>query len=76
MSAHEQEPEQELEEMQAQADSLGKDVEDVRDDWEAKKGDPAVPGAGGDTAAASPVGEEAISADEPLDERDPETEDL
>jgi hypothetical protein len=76
MSDNEQAPERELEEMQDQADQLGKDVEEVRDDWETKKRDSSVPGAGGDAAATSPVGEDAIAADEPLDERDPETEDL
>jgi hypothetical protein len=38
-------PERELEEMQKRADKLEDEIEDVREDWERKKGDSGVPGA-------------------------------
>jgi hypothetical protein len=43
-----EEPERELEEMQERADKLEQEIDDVREDWERKKGDPSVPGATGD----------------------------
>ena len=45
MTASEHEPERELEALQDQADSLGDQISEVRDDWESKKADAAVPGA-------------------------------
>ena len=45
MSETEHEPERELEDLQAQADSLGDRIDDVRADWESKKADAGVPGA-------------------------------
>ena len=51
MSDHEQyaeDAEARLEELERESDELGEEVERARADWEAKKADPAVPGAGGD----------------------------
>lgn len=48
-----QEPEEQVEALQQDADRLGEDIEETRRDWEAKKADPAVPGAGGDPLAAA-----------------------
>lgn len=45
MSETEHEPERQLEDLQAQADSLGDRVEEARSDWERKKADASVPGA-------------------------------
>jgi hypothetical protein len=39
------EPERDVEEMEERAERLEQDIEDARDDWEAKKRDPSVPGA-------------------------------
>jgi hypothetical protein len=44
----EPEPERELEDMQERADKLEQEIDDVREDWERKKGDSSVPGATGD----------------------------
>ena len=91
MSETDQEPEQELEALQEQSDSLGEDIEAARDDWESKKLDPNVPGAGGDPKAAESEDPQAtaypakggddslgedLPADEPLDPQDPANEDL
>ena len=86
MTDTEHEPERQLDELQDQADSLGDRVSEARDDWESKKADPAVPGAGGDPLAAQsdhPEGQfpavgdaDSVSADESLDATDPENEDL
>ena len=46
------EPEDQVEALQHDADRLGKDIEATRRDWEAKKADPAVPGAEGDPETA------------------------
>ena len=53
MSEHEHERkadavEHDLDEMQERSERLGDEIEDTRDDWEAKKRDAKVPGAGGD----------------------------
>jgi multidrug resistance efflux pump len=51
MSDHEQyadSAEAELQDLERQSEHLGEAVEDARSDWEAKKADPAVPGAAGD----------------------------
>ena len=45
-------PERELEDMQKRADELEEEIEDVRKDWERKKGDSSVPGAAGDPERA------------------------
>ena len=45
MTSSEHEPEQELQELQDQSDSLGERISEARDDWESKKADPSVPGA-------------------------------
>lgn len=94
MSETEHEPEQDLEALQDQADSLRDRIEDAREDWESKKTDAGVPGAEPDPgsmeaedpeATAYPAkgssddlgeGLDEASADEALDTRDPENEDL
>jgi hypothetical protein len=86
MTDTERDPEQELEALQDQADSLGDDIDEAREDWERKKADPAVPGAGGDPIAAQSdhaedqfpgVGDsDSLGSDDPLDTTDPENEDL
>ena len=37
--------ESELDEMEERSSKLEQEIEDARDDWERKKGDPSVPGA-------------------------------
>ena len=88
MNETEHEPERELEALQDQADNLGERISDVREDWEGKKRDPAVPGAEGDPLAAgsedpaatangsSQTPGEDLPVDEPLDPQDPANEDL
>lgn len=86
MTSSEHEPERELEILQEQADGLGEQISEVRDDWEAKKADAAVPGADGDPLAARSdhaedqfpgVGDsDSVTAEEPLDTADPANEDL
>lgn len=88
---NENEPERELEELQDKSDSLGEQISDAREDWEAKKQDPAVPGADGGPQAAESEDPELtaypakggsedlggdLPADEPLDPQDPANEDL
>lgn len=49
MEGHEEraaEGEYEYAEMEEQSDSLAEDIEDAKDEWERKKQDDAVPGAG------------------------------
>lgn len=49
MEGHEEraaELEYELADMEKQQDKLDDEIHDARDDWEAKKRDPSVPGAG------------------------------
>jgi multidrug resistance efflux pump len=51
MSDHEQYAEtaqERLEELERESEELGEQTEEARKDWEAKKRDPQVPGAGGD----------------------------
>jgi hypothetical protein len=53
MSEHEHEQhadavERELDDMAHDSERLKGDIDETRDDWERKKHDPAVPGAGGD----------------------------
>jgi YihY family inner membrane protein len=62
MSDHDQyadDAEARLGELERESERLGERVQDARDDWEAKKADPQVPGAGGDPerAEAGPVPE-------------------
>ena len=86
MTDTEHEPEGDLEDLQDQADSLGDQIEGAREDWESKKADSSVPGAGGDPLAAQSdhpeeqfpaVGDsDSLGSDEPLDTSDPENEDL
>ena len=44
--------EHEVDDMEHRSDRLEEEISDVRDDWEAKKRDGSVPGAGGDPEAA------------------------
>ena len=86
MTSSEHEPERELDALQDQSDSLREEIADVKDDWQSKKADPAVPGAGGDPIAAQSdeaehqfpgVGDsDSLGSDDDLDDRDPENEDL
>ena len=47
-----EQPERELDEMQERSDRLEREIADVREDWERKKGDSSVPGAAGDPEKA------------------------
>jgi predicted nucleic acid-binding Zn-ribbon protein len=47
-----EELEDELDEMQERTDRLEEEISDTREDWEAKKRDPSVPGAAGDPERA------------------------
>lgn len=91
MSETEHEPERDVEALQEQSDSLGDRITEAREDWEAKKRDSGVPGAGGDPQAAESEDAQAtaypakgdddsqgedLQADEPLDPQDPANEDL
>ena len=86
MTDTEPDPEQQLDDLQNQSDSLGEDIEGAREDWESKKADSSVPGAGGDPLAAQsdhPEGQfpavgdsDSLGSDDPLDTSDPENEDL
>lgn len=89
MNLDDDQPERELEGLQAQADSLGDQITGAREDWEQKKADPAVPGADGDPIAAhsdhpdenfpavgDADGENPLDASEQLDPQDPANEDL
>lgn len=87
MNESAKEPERELDELQDQVDSLGEEISGAREDWERKKHDPAVPGAGGDphaaesddpelTAYPAKGDDDELSGDEPLDPQDPANEDL
>jgi hypothetical protein len=44
--------ERDLEQMEKRSERLEQDIDAARDDWEAKKRDPAVPGAAGDPESA------------------------
>jgi hypothetical protein len=47
MTEHEEpEPERDIEEMEERSDELEREIGAAREDWEAKKRDPSVPGAG------------------------------
>jgi hypothetical protein len=91
MNPSDEEPERQLQELQDQSDELGDRVGEIREDWEAKKADASVPGAGGDPLAAQSdhadeqfpavgdsgeFGEDHLPADESLDPQDPANEDL
>ena len=45
MTEHE-EPERDVEEMEERSEELEREIDAAREDWEAKKRDPSVPGAG------------------------------
>jgi hypothetical protein len=51
MTEHE-EPERAVEEMEERSEKLEQEIDDAREDWDAKKRDPAVPGAAGDPESA------------------------
>jgi hypothetical protein len=73
MSDHDQyadDAEARLGELERESERLGERVRDARDDWEAKKADPQVPGAGGDPerAEAGPVPEATYPDKRPDDE--------
>jgi hypothetical protein len=59
------EVERELDDMKDDSERLGDHIETAREDWERRKADPAVPGAGGDPQAAE--GGIPPEADEPTD---------
>ena len=46
------EAERELADLEQRSEKLGEEIDETRDDWEAKKADPSVPGAGGDEQQA------------------------
>ena len=63
--------EQELEQLERRTGELGDEIDETRKDWEAKKEDPGVPGAGGDPEHAEEGGrhpETAYPAKGPDDE--------
>ena len=43
--------EKQADELQEQADKLGEEISDAREDWERKQADPKVPGATGEPAS-------------------------
>ena len=45
-------PERDVEEMEERSERLEEQIEETREDWERKKGDSSVPGAGGDQDGA------------------------
>jgi predicted nucleic acid-binding Zn-ribbon protein len=70
MEGHEEraaELEYELADMEKQQDKLDDEIHDAKDDWEAKKRDPSVPGAG--------TNEDVESVSEATGEGAPEVED-
>jgi YihY family inner membrane protein len=73
MSDHEQyadDAEEQLGELQRESDQLGEQLTEARDDWEAKKRDPNVPGAAGDPdrAEEGPVEEATYPDKRPQEE--------
>jgi len=69
--------ERELDDMEERADKLGDDIDDAREDWEAKKADSKVPGAAGDPDRAEEGGRHPETAypakgpDDDLADEDP-----
>jgi hypothetical protein len=69
--------ERELADMEERADQLGQHIDEARDDWEAKKRDSGVPGAGGDPERAEEGGRHPETAypgkgpDDEMSEADP-----
>jgi len=67
MEGHEEkaaEAEFELAEMEEQSDSLAKDIEAAKADWQQKKQDGSVPGAGTGDEDDDATGEGAVEVDE------------
>jgi hypothetical protein len=67
--------ERELDEMQDRTGRLGDDIEDAEEDWERKKKDSSVPGAGGepeeaDDAGGDEDGEEGLDFGKSIDSGD------
>jgi hypothetical protein len=65
------EAERDLADLEQRSEKLGEDIDATRDDWEGKKADPSVPGAGGDPQRAEEGGkhpETAYPAKGPDDE--------
>lgn len=65
------EAERELAGLEQRSEQLEEQIDDVRSDWEAKKADPAVPGAAGDPQRAAEGGkhpETAVTSQGPDDE--------
>ena len=56
------EAERELADLEQRSEKLGEDIDETRDDWEGKKADPAVPGAGGDPQHAEEGGKHPETA--------------
>ena len=69
--------ERELADMEERAEKLGDRIDEARDDWEAKKQDSSVPGAGGDPDRAEEGGQHPETAypakgpDDEVTEKDP-----
>ena len=69
--------ERELADMEERAEKLGDRIDEARDDWEAKKRDSSVPGAGGDPDRAEEGGQHPETAypakgpDDEVTEKDP-----
>ena len=67
MEGHEEkaaEAEFELAEMEERSDSLAEDIEDAKADWQQKKRDGSVPGAGTGDEDDDATGEGAVEVDE------------
>ena len=65
------EAERDLADLERRSEELGEQIDDTRSDWEGKKADPSVPGAGGDPEHAEQGGrhpETAYPAKGPSDE--------
>jgi len=73
--------ERELADMEERAEKLGDRIDEARDDWEAKKQDSSVPGAGGDPDRAEEGGQHPETAypakgpDDEVTEKDPTDDD-
>jgi hypothetical protein len=67
-----EQPEREVEDMQRHSEQLGDDIAEAREDWQRKKADDHVPGAGGQPEQAEgglpPEANYTTSGDEPPDD--------
>jgi hypothetical protein len=57
--------EREADHLEDKVKELGEDIAETRSDWEAKKKDPAVPGAQNDEAASAPPEADTAPGDQP-----------